>query len=85
MPPVRFGKTLANVAKARPVNIMTMNPAVRMKEELAKASRKINAVVVSSGLMDKTVKVRVGIQEHNWHIGKVCFLFCPSSFAHKQE
>src|SRR6266536_5879385 len=31
----------------------------------ASASRQINAVVVSAGLMQKTVKVRVGVQKWN--------------------
>jgi small subunit ribosomal protein S17 len=38
----------------------------------ASASHQINAVVVSSGLMNKTVKVRVGVQKWNKHIQKVC-------------
>jgi hypothetical protein len=37
----------------------------------ASASRQINAVVVSAGLMQKTVKVRVGVQKWNNHIRKV--------------
>ncbi|KAH8661630.1 hypothetical protein BGZ60DRAFT_455675 [Tricladium varicosporioides] len=36
----------------------------------ASASRQINAVVVSSGLMNKTVKVRIGVQKWNKHIQK---------------
>lgn len=35
------------------------------------ASRQINAVVVSAGLMQKTVKVRIGLQKWNSHIRKV--------------
>jgi len=35
------------------------------------AQRTINAVVVSAGLMQKTVKVRIGTQEWNSHIRKV--------------
>jgi hypothetical protein len=34
-------------------------------------TRQLNGVVVSSGLMQKTVKVRVGVQEWNNHIKKV--------------
>lgn len=37
----------------------------------ASVSRQTNAVVVSAGLMEKTVKVRVGVQKWNKHIGKV--------------
>lgn len=37
----------------------------------ASASRQINAVVVSAGLMEKTVKVRIGQQKWNAHIRKV--------------
>lgn len=36
----------------------------------ASASRQINAVVVSAGLMEKTVKVRIGQQKWNAHIRK---------------
>ncbi|KAI9641330.1 hypothetical protein NHQ30_010132 [Ciborinia camelliae] len=36
----------------------------------AHASRQINAVVVSSGLMQKTVKVRIGTQVWNQHLQK---------------
>ncbi|KUJ14804.1 nucleic acid-binding protein [Mollisia scopiformis] len=36
----------------------------------ASASRQINAVVVSAGLMSKTVKVRIGQQKWNAHIRK---------------
>ncbi|CAG8954875.1 hypothetical protein HYFRA_00008562 [Hymenoscyphus fraxineus] len=36
----------------------------------ASAQRQMNAVVVSSGLMDKTVKVRIGVQKWNKHIQK---------------
>ncbi len=35
------------------------------------ATRQINAVVVSAGLMEKTVKVRIGTQKWNNHIRKV--------------
>jgi hypothetical protein len=35
------------------------------------ATRQINAVVVSAGLMQKTVKVRIGVQQWNAHIRKV--------------
>jgi len=38
----------------------------------ASVTRQTNAVVVSAGLMEKTVKVRVGVQKWNNHIGKVC-------------
>jgi hypothetical protein len=44
----------------------------------ASASRQINAVVVSAGLMEKTVKVRVGVQKWNNHIRKVR----PLDFSH---
>jgi hypothetical protein len=37
----------------------------------ASVTRQTNAVVVSAGLMEKTVKVRVGVQKWNKHIGKV--------------
>ncbi|KAH8779281.1 hypothetical protein BGZ57DRAFT_726763, partial [Hyaloscypha finlandica] len=36
----------------------------------ASVTRQTNAVVVSAGLMEKTVKVRVGVQKWNNHIGK---------------
>jgi hypothetical protein len=36
------------------------------------ATRQLNAVVVSSGLMQKTVKVRIGVQVWNSHLQKVC-------------
>ncbi|CZS98368.1 related to ribosomal protein [Rhynchosporium agropyri] len=36
----------------------------------ASATRQINAVVVSAGLMQKTVKARVGVQKWNAHIQK---------------
>ncbi|APA13426.1 hypothetical protein SS1G_07970 [Sclerotinia sclerotiorum 1980 UF-70] len=39
-------------------------------EAAAHASRQINAVVVSSGLMQKTVKVRIGKQVWNKHLQK---------------
>lgn len=38
----------------------------------AASKTSINAVVVSSGLMAKTVKVRIGVQKWNNHIRKVC-------------
>jgi hypothetical protein len=48
----------------------------------ASASRQINAVVVSAGLMEKTVKVRVGVQKWNNHIRKVRPLdFSPLCFS----
>ncbi|KAH7369739.1 hypothetical protein BKA65DRAFT_486904 [Rhexocercosporidium sp. MPI-PUGE-AT-0058] len=37
---------------------------------VASATRQINAVVVSAGLMQKTVKARVGVQKWNGHIKK---------------
>ncbi|KAG4436939.1 hypothetical protein IFR05_007590 [Cadophora sp. M221] len=37
---------------------------------VASATRQINAVVVSAGLMQKTVKARVGVQKWNKHIMK---------------
>jgi hypothetical protein len=37
----------------------------------ASASRQTNAVVISAGLMEKTVKVRVGVLKWNSYIGKV--------------
>ncbi|KAK6579915.1 hypothetical protein PZA11_007623 [Diplocarpon coronariae] len=37
---------------------------------LASATRQINAVVVSAGLMQKTVKARIGVQKWNNHIKK---------------
>ncbi len=40
----------------------------------ASVTRQTNAIVVSAGLMEKTVKVRVGVQKWNKHIGKVCVL-----------
>lgn len=42
-------------------------------------TRQTNAVVVSAGLMEKTVKVRVGVQKWNKHIGKVRLLPPPFS------
>lgn len=44
-------------------------PTIRLA---ASASRQINAVVVSAGLMQKTVKARIGTQKFNKFIGKVC-------------
>jgi hypothetical protein len=41
--------------------------------------RLINAVVISSGLMEKTVKVRIASQKWNAHIRKV-FLPSPNAF-----
>jgi small subunit ribosomal protein S17 len=38
---------------------------------LQTSQRTINAVVVSAGLMQKTVKVRIGAQQWNSHIRKV--------------
>jgi hypothetical protein len=50
----------------------------------ASVTRQTNAVVVSAGLMEKTVKVRVGVQKWNNHIGKVCLslplMLFPSLF-----
>jgi hypothetical protein len=46
----------------------------------ASVTRQTNAVVISAGLMEKTVKVRVGVQKWNKHIGKVCPLLL--SFRH---
>jgi small subunit ribosomal protein S17 len=48
------------------------------------AQRTLNAVVVSAGLMQKTVKVRIGTQQWNNHIRKVCspLPFPPLSFYH---
>ncbi|RDL31845.1 uncharacterized protein BP5553_09247 [Venustampulla echinocandica] len=43
----------------------------------ASAQRQINAVVVSSGLMNKTVRARIGVQKWNNHIRK--------DFNHKQH
>jgi ribosomal protein S17 len=37
----------------------------------APIARSINAVVVSAGLMQKTVKVRIGTKKWHSHIGKV--------------
>ena len=45
-----------------------------MSTKVAKAAaRQINAVVVTAGLMEKTVKVRVGVQVWNPKLQKVCF------------
>ena len=46
----------------------TIMPTIRLA---ASASRQINAVVVSAGLMQKTVKARIGVQKMNKFIGKV--------------
>jgi hypothetical protein len=40
----------------------------------APQSRVINAVVLTAGLMQKTVKVRIGGQKWNKHVRKVNFL-----------
>jgi hypothetical protein len=51
--------------------------------KLAKAAtRQINAVVVSAGLMQKTVKVRVGEQQWNGHIKKVGSSISPACTLH---
>ena len=42
--------------------------------KIAKAVRQLNAVVITSGLMQKTVKVRIGLQAWNSHIQKVEYL-----------
>ncbi|PSS09242.1 hypothetical protein M430DRAFT_77556, partial [Amorphotheca resinae ATCC 22711] len=44
--------------------------ASTMTKMAQQASKQINAVVVSAGLMQKTVKVRVGDQKWNNHIRK---------------
>jgi len=45
----------------------------------ASVARQMNAVVVSAGLMAKTVKVRIGVQKWNNHIGKVPTLLYPTT------
>ncbi|RAL60661.1 hypothetical protein DID88_009979 [Monilinia fructigena] len=50
---------------------MSIQRAVKSATKVAAhASRQINAVVVSSGLMEKTVKVRIGTQVWNQHLQK---------------
>ncbi|KAL2072440.1 hypothetical protein VTL71DRAFT_11783 [Oculimacula yallundae] len=44
--------------------------AMSAPKVVASATRQINAVVVSAGLMQKTVKARVGVQKWNAHIQK---------------
>lgn len=55
--------------------------ATKIPKLAASAQRQINAVVVSSGLMSKTVKVRIGLQKWNKHIGKVGVLFHSYAIA----
>lgn len=47
-----------------------------MSSPVAKAARRVkhelHGIVVSSGLMEKTVKVRVGSQKWNKIVNKVC-------------
>ena len=45
--------------------------AATAQKAVSSAARQINAVVVSAGLMQKTVKVRVGGQKFDRHIKKV--------------
>jgi hypothetical protein len=51
-----------------------------MSSQVAKAARRVthelHGIVVSAGLMQKTVKVRVGGQKWNKIINKVCILQC---------
>lgn len=63
-----------------------LTPAQKMPtiKLAASASRQINAVVVSAGLMQKTVKARIGVQKMNKFLGKVrsspsCLLNCLPS------
>jgi len=60
-----------------------MNAPKAVHKVAASAARQINAVVVSAGLMAKTVKVRVGAQKWDGHIRKV-YLFFFSSFRFSQ-
>lgn len=56
-----------------------------MSSPVAKAARRVthelHGVVVSAGLMDKTVKVRVGGQTWNKVVNKVCGYEIPNLFS----
>jgi hypothetical protein len=54
-----------------PSHQSTAKMSQHIQKLAASASRQMNAVVVSSGLMNKTVKVRIGVQKWNKHIQKV--------------
>ena len=47
----------------------------------APQSRVINAIVLTAGLMEKTVKVRVGGQKWNKHVRKVNFASISLAFS----
>lgn len=57
-----------------------------MSSQVAKAARRVthelHGIVVSAGLMQKTVKVRVGGQRWNKVINKVCIYMCESATVH---
>jgi small subunit ribosomal protein S17 len=57
-----------------------------MSSQVAKAARRVthelHGIVVSAGLMQKTVKVRVGGQKWNKIINKVCIYICESATVH---
>lgn len=57
-----------------------------MSSQVAKAARRVthelHGIVVSAGLMQKTVKVRVGGQKWNKIINKVCTYICDSTAVH---
>lgn len=59
-----------------------------MSSQVAKAARRVthelHGVVVSAGLMQKTVKVRVGGQKWNKIINKVCWTRAKAEAGHPQ-
>lgn len=70
---------LCSSAKRNQSSTAKMNQITKAVSGAASKTN-VNAVVVSSGLMEKTVKVRIGVQKWNNHIRKVCSLHAtPSS------
>ncbi len=56
-------------------------PAAQAAKAAMKTLRELHGVVISAGLMDKTVKVRVGGQKWNSFLKKVSSVPSPPPFS----
>ena len=68
IPKTRFPQVLARGQKAYTTAMATQQ---KVASAVHGVHRQLNAVVVSAGLMEKTVKVRIATQKWNSHIKKV--------------